>query len=61
MTPEVQALRKSLIDNIHAIADQVQLKLGDKAILERELRHLCTGKRPAAVKEELKAREIVLC
>jgi len=61
MSPDVSTLRSHLIETIKILANEIQVKVGDKAILERELRHLCTGKRPGAVREELRAREIVLC
>ena len=61
MSPAVESLKQRLISNIRAISEDVQLKLGDKAILELELRHLCTGKHPNVVKAELDAREITLC
>ena len=61
MSQEVAHLRTKLIDTIKTLSADIQVKTGDKAILERELRHLCTGKRPGAVMEELRAREIALC
>lgn len=61
MNPDVATLKQSLQQTIKALADEVQLKLGDKAILERELLQLCTGKHPKVVRAELEIREIVLC
>lgn len=61
MTPEIEKLKAKIALRIVSLTEEIQLKTGDKAILERELRGLSTGKPAAAVVLALESREISLC
>jgi hypothetical protein len=60
MTPEVDALDKALTKKIQVLADELQIKLGEKFLCERARKRLFAGGHPKTIKADLTEQGIGL-